>query len=454
LFPDAGQIVFYELEKGEAFMRMWRGLGLGIVGAGIIAFGACAQNGSAQTPASQLTDTPVAPPNTEAVRQAGITKDNSRHFGSDPDDPGPLATNLSPVLTPDAVAAAMRKVADWQLGQAEPYFSVVQKPLLDGRIWTWSVLYAGYMAASASLGEGKYRDAMEAMGKSYDWGLRSAVPSADDESVAQTYLELYLLSKDPAMIGPTKTALDAVLAKPRISVEDQLQSGGKQRIEWWWCDALFMGPPVWARMYAATGDSKYIVYLDREWAKTNQLLYDPTAHLYSRDATYVDKKEKNGQKMFWSRGEGWVMGGLARTLEYLPKDDPARMKYVTQMQEMAAALAKTQGEDGLWRPGLLDPKDWPQPEVSGSALITFGMAYGVNHGILDRKVYEPVIAKAWAGMLKHVYADGRLGDIQQTGAEPMTYKPSASYTYGVGGFLMAGSEIRKMAPMAGEKRKK
>jgi len=48
-------------------------------------------------------------------------------------------------------------------------------------------------------------------------------------------------------------------------------------------------------------------------------------------------------------------------------------------------------------------------------------------------------------MLQHIYADGRLGDIQQTGAAPSTYKPSASYNYGVGGFLLAGSELYKMS---------
>jgi unsaturated rhamnogalacturonyl hydrolase len=422
--------------------RKW----LGVVA---VAAGMMGQQAWAQTPAaSQLTDTPVAPPNTEAVRLAGIAKDNSRHFGSDPDDPGPIATDLSPAMTPKAVGAAMKKVADWQMKESEPYFSKVEKPLLDGRIWTWSVLYSGFMAASDSLGDPKYRDAMEAMGKSYNWEERSKVPGGDDQSVAQTYIELYLLKKDKAMIAPTVEGLDAVLARPRVLLDDQLHGG--KRIEWWWCDALFMSPPVWARMYAATGDKKYIAYLDEEWAKTSSLLYDPVAHLYSRDATYIPKTEKNGQKMFWSRGEGWVMGGLSRTLEYLPKDDPARVKYETQLKEMAAALAKIQGPDGLWRPGLLDPADWPQPEISGSALITFGMAWGVNNGVLDRKTYEPVIAKAWDGMLKHVYADGRLGDIQQTGAEPMTYKPSASYTYGVGGFLLAGSEIRKMEAAKGK----
>jgi len=426
-------------------MSGMRKLGVAAVAASFLAVGlqtkAWAQAPSAADQAraaTQLTDTPVTPPNNEATRLAGITKDNSRHFGSDPDDPGPIATYLSPAMTPEAVGKAMRLVADWQLGQAEPYFSVQQKPLLDGRIWTWSVLYTGYMAASASLKDDKYRLAMEQMGSSYQWQLRSKLPSADDQSVAQAYLEIYLLNKQQAEIAPTQAALDELLAAPRVPL------GTDKRIAWWWCDALYMGPPVWARMYAATGDMKYINYLDEEFAKTSQLLYDPVAHLYSRDATFINQKEKNGQKMFWSRGEGWVMGGLARTLDYLPKDDPARVKYETQLREMSAAIAKIQGPDGLWRAGMLDPQDYAEPEISGSALMTFGMAWGVNHGVLDRKTYEPVIAKAWAGMLKHVYADGRLGDIEQTGSLPMAFKPSASYTYGVGGFLLAASEIRTM----------
>ncbi len=426
-------------------MSVRQKFGVLAIAAGVCMFGSIPQSALAQPPAAptaspkELTDTPVAPPNTEAMRLAGIAKDNSREFGSDPDDPGPLAKDLSPAITKAAVGTAMRKVADWQLAQSQQYFTAIDRARqLDGRIWTWSVLYAGYSAAAATLPEEKYRDAMEKIGQAYNWGLRAAVPGGDDQSIAQMYLELYLTDKKPEQIAPTKTALDAVLAAPRVEL------GSNQKIAWYWCDALFMAPPVWARMYAATGDMKYIRYLDEEFAKTSMLLYDPLAHLYSRDATFIDKKEKNGQKMFWSRGEGWVMGGLARTLEYLPKDDPARVKYETQLREMAAAVAKLQGTDGLWRSGMLDPA-YDQPEMSGSALMTFGLAWGVNNGVLDRKTYMPVIDKAWAGMLKHVYADGRLGDIQQTGAQPAKFKPSASYNYGVGGFLLAGSELYKMS---------
>jgi rhamnogalacturonyl hydrolase YesR len=121
---------------------------------------------------------------------------------------------------------------------------------------------------------------------------------------------------------------------------------------------------------------------------------------------------------------------------------------------MAAALAKIQNPDGLWTSGLLDPAAYDNlPEISGSALMTFGIAWGINNGILDRKVYTPVVTRAWAGMLKHIYADGRLGDIQQTGAAPSTFKPSASYNYGVGGFLLAGSELYKMTGDTPRKKK-
>jgi unsaturated rhamnogalacturonyl hydrolase len=127
----------------------------------------------------------------------------------------------------------------------------------------------------------------------------------------QTYLELYLLKKNLAMMAPTRAELDALLATPHVS-----KKAGKS-IPWWWCDVLFMAPPVWARMYAATGDRKYIAYIDEEWAKTSDLLYDKQEHLYARDADYLTRTEANGKKMFWSRGNGWVMGGLVWTLQYL-----------------------------------------------------------------------------------------------------------------------------------------
>ena len=364
-------------------------------------------------------------------QQQGIDRDIARHFGDAPANPGPKA-KLSGSTKPADVRAAMRKVADWELSWSQPYFD---------RIWTWSALYAGFMAASPALNDPKYRDAMQGMGEKFHWELRSEIPNADDQSVAQTYLELDLLSQSPEKAAPTRAALDRLLggaAAPIPAVQ--------AKIPWWWCDALFMAPPVWTRMYAVTHDAKYLEYMNQHWWETSDLLYDKERHLYYRDVTYLQKTDQKGNPVFWSRGNGWVMGGIARTLDYLPQDYKDRGRYEQQLREMAAAVAAIQDkQSGLWHSDLLDVEDYPQPEVSGSALITFGLAWGVNHGVLDRATYLPVIAKAWRGLVGEVYADGRLGNIQQTGAAPAYYLPSSSYNYGVGGFLLAGAQVEQLS---------
>jgi unsaturated rhamnogalacturonyl hydrolase len=364
------------------------------------------------------------------AQQADIDKDTSRHFGNSPTDPGPFATNLSPALKPKAIDAASRKVADWELMNWQPWFD---------QTWTSSVLYTGFMAESDSTGDPKYWVAMAEVAKKYDNSLKDRLPNADAQSIAQMYLELYLKGgkKDKALIASTQADLDSVIGLDTLKP-------GDARLPWWWCDALFMAPPVWARMYAATGDARYIDYLDKQWARTSALLYDNGEHLYARDESYKAKRGPNGKKIFWSRGEGWVMAGIARTVPSLPKDDLRRGFYEQQLREMSARVAGLQDKDGLWHASLLDPEDYPLPEVSGSALMTFAMAWGVNHGVLDAKVYRPVIEKAWRGMLQHIYADGRLGCIQQTGAEPAYYLPGSSFDYGVGGFLLAAAEIKQM----------
>jgi len=370
-------------------------------------------------------------PKPTPAMQAGIDKDTSRHFGDAPVDPGPLATDVSPALNTAAVDHVTRKVADWDLARSRPYWD---------QIWTESVMYAGFMAVSDATGDPKYRDAMTSMAEGFHYGFRSKLSNADDESIAQTYLELYLQGgkKNQAILDSVRANLDQTIDLPTLRP-------GDPRIPWWWCDALFMAPPVWARMYAATGERKYIDYLDKQWALSYDLMWDKDEHLYARDGSFVGKLGPNGKKIFWSRGEGWVMGGIARTLQYLPKDDPRREFYIQNLKDLAARTAQLQDTDGLWHSSMLDAKDFPAPEVSGSALIVFGMAYGINEGFLDAATYKPVIERAWRAMVtQHIYADGRLGDIQQTGAEPAYYLPSSSFNYGVGGFMLAGAELHRM----------
>jgi rhamnogalacturonyl hydrolase YesR len=340
--------------------------------------------------------------------------------------PGPVAQDLSPRFTKPDLAKAMKVVADWQL---------TRMPDVPQTDWTWAALYAGFMGVPDAVAGDKYRNAMMNIANKLEWQPGPRVEHADDQAVGQMYIEQYFLHKDPKMMAPMKARLDAEIATPDDPAKPL----------WWWCDALFMAPPVFADMAKATGDKKYLDFMDREWKITTDLLYEKNEHLYARDATFLEKHEKNGKKLFWSRGNGWVMGGIVRVLKQLPKNSPLRPKYVALLKEMAAASLAIQGKDGLWRPGLLDPDAYPLPEISGSAFITYALAYGVNEKILDQKTYAPAVEKAWGGMLTHVYADGRLGAIQPVGAAPGAYTETSSYVYGVGAYLLAGSEIYRTA---------
>jgi unsaturated rhamnogalacturonyl hydrolase len=346
--------------------------------------------------------------------------------GDTPTTPPPLATDLSPELTKKNVSHAMQKVADWQLARAEPGFN---------QDWTFAALYTGFMAVPKAANGEKYQKAMLQMAQKFNWQPGPRVSNADDAAIGQTYLDLYFRHHDPAMLAPIREREDAVMALP----------DNPEKPLWWWCDALFMGPPVFTKLSRAANDRKYLDFMDHQWWITSELLYSPSNHLYFRDKSFLDKHEANGYSIFWSRGNGWVFAGLAKVLAEMPKDYPSRTKYVTQFKEMAEELASLQGADGLWRPGLLDANAYPLPENSGSAFFVFGFAYGINSGILERAKYQPVVQKAWTGLLSHIYEDGRLGCIQPVGAAPGDYTAASSYVFGTGAFLLAGSEVYRMA---------
>jgi rhamnogalacturonyl hydrolase YesR len=338
----------------------------------------------------------------------------------------PIATDLSPKLKRKDVARAIQKVGDWQLERAHAHFN---------QDWTYAALYAGFMAVPEGAGGKKYQDAMLEMGKKFNWQLGPRIEHADDAALGQTYLDLYFLYHDPAMITPTRERMDAVMRLPDDA----------EKPLWWWCDALFMAPPVLVKLAKATGDRKYLDFMDREWWITSNLLYSQKDRLYYRDKSFFGAHEANGSRVFWSRGNGWVFAGLARVLAEMPTDYPSRPRYVAQFREMAAEVALLQGTDGLWRAGLLDEANYKLPENSGSAFFTYGFAYGINSGILDRKRYKPIVEKALRGLLAHVYEDGRLGSMQPIGAAPGAFTETSSYVYGTGAFMLAGSEVYRLA---------
>ena len=139
------------------------------------------------------------------------------------------------------------------------------------------------------------------------------------------------------------------------------------------------------------------------------------------------------------------MGGLVRMLQHLPAGDPDRGRFEQQFKEMSATILACQQDDGLWRSSLLDPASYPLKETSGSGFYTYALAWGVNNGLLERAKYEPAVLKAWAALVACVAADGKLTHVQPIGADPKKFAEDATEVYGVGAFLLAGSEVYRLA---------
>ncbi|MBC8128237.1 MAG: DUF4861 family protein [Gloeobacteraceae cyanobacterium ES-bin-144] len=330
----------------------------------------------------------------------------------------------------------MERVADWQLANPSKH---------DPTDWTQGAGYTGIMALAGISGDRKYLDAMLEMGRSNRWFLGPIPYHADDHVVGQTYAELYFRFRDPHMISLLRNRFDDILEYPREGELNFKTRGNQNR--WSWCDALFMAPPAWLRLYAATGDKRYLDLAVDHWWRTSDYLYDKEEHLYFRDSTYFDKREANGKKVYWGRGNGWVMGGLVRMLQYLPANHASRARFEEQFKDMCAKLLTCQQADGLWRASLLDPENYPLKEASSSGFNAYAFAWGVNQGLLDRGKYEPAVRKAWSALVACVQADGKLTHVQPIGADPQKFPDDSTEIYGVGAFLLAGNEVYRMALM-------
>lgn len=346
-----------------------------------------------------------------------------------------LAGNPSEKLFKSSqIKKTMNRVAAWQL----------ENPKHQLWDWTNGAFYAGVSEAYKTTGSKKLLNAMISMGEANQWKAGPRLHHADDHAICQTYIDVFRIKKDQKMIDPTVKTIDEFLATP-YPVKLPLMP-----VTWWWCDALFMAPPAYVKLGVTLNDNKYLEASDKLFKECYDLLYDKEEHLFARDIRYkVDQKEvlkeANGEKIFWSRGNGWVMGGLVRVMEELPADYKELPFYQQLFKEMAAKIASIQQEDGLWRASLLDPASYPGGEASGSGFYCYALAWGINNGLLDAATYSPVVKKAWVALNGLVQADGRVGWCQPIGQDPKkNFNAEAWEVYGAGAFLLAGSEVIKL----------
>lgn len=339
------------------------------------------------------------------------------------------------------VHATLKKVADWQINTPLKY------PTAD---WTNGALFAGMAEWAKVAGEETYFGWLKELGEKQQWTYnQTGQPSrryfADDYCIGQMYVELYRKYKQPEMIAPMKAYFDQILADPStVDLKFVFTDTSWATERWSWCDALFMGPTVWAKMANVTGNGKYLDFMVKEYKVATDYLYSPSDQLYFRDSRYFDTPEANGAKMFWGRGNGWVFAGLPVIIRELPKNYDHTAYFVKLYRDMAAKILSLQDSAGYWHASLLDPASYPNPEMSATGFFMYGLAWGINNGYLDRKTYLPAVIKGWDAMQKAVLPDGKVGWIQPIGENPKKVTRDMTEVYGVGAFLLAGTEIYKL----------
>jgi rhamnogalacturonyl hydrolase YesR len=335
--------------------------------------------------------------------------------------------SLEDIYEPQSLGLIMEKTLQWQL------LNPVSKNDGNGMLWARSAFYIGIMAAAESLQEEKYFRVARDWGDSRRWKMGNRYDHADDHSAGQVFAELHLHQPNRAPIDDVQQTFDRLLT-----------DGREGRELYWWADALFMSPPVLARLYAITGDEAYLDFLGEMWWDSYEFLYDQEEDLFFQSHWFFNHKTPNGFKTFWARANGWVMAGTVRVLQHLPTDNQYHTRFVSLHQAMAERIVTLQQEDGLWRPSLLDSAQAPYPETSSTGFFTYALAWGVNNGYLDRETYQPHIMAAWQGMVEAIHPNGMLGWVQPGGSEPDKVTYDNFQEFGTGAFLLAGSEIYKM----------
>lgn len=323
---------------------------------------------------------------------------------------------------------------------------VTDKPR-PSNIWTRAVYYEGLMAMYKLNPDTAYLNYALRWGEFHKWGLRDGIKTrnGDNQSCGQTYIDLYIIDRyKEERIRDIKACVDSMLSTDKID-------------DWNWIDAMQMAMPVFARLGTIYNDKRYFdrmneMYLYTKLKHGTSGLYSTIDHLWWRDKDFVPPyKEPNGESCYWSRGNGWVVAALVRTIEFLPAKSKYRKEYIVTLKEMFEALVPLQRNDGFWNVSLKDPTHFGGKEVTGTALFVYGMARGINEGFISKKTYLPVVMKAWNALTtESLHPNGFLGFVQGTGKEPKDSQPVGYDNvpnfedFGLGCFLLAGSEVYKL----------
>lgn len=312
-----------------------------------------------------------------------------------------------------------------------PLFRRLQTNPVDLHDWNHGILYQGLVAFSRRTGEDAPADLVATIGRENHWEIGKApwrsFDHPDDFAIGAAYVALAPLRPEPAMLHPLRSRLRQVMA-----------SAGPT--DPWWIDALAMAPPTWADLACHDRDRAPLQLAAARSLQVAKELQSPEQRLFFRDQRQKLQAEEAGRTpVFWGRGNGWAVAGLARVLARLPAENPRRDPLLRLYRDTVEALMARRTSDGQL------PTDLARPEMGGetsaTALLVFAVTHGINSGLLERQRWQAPILFSWEHLLTRVKASGELADVQPPGETPGPSHHLSLQPFAAGLVLMAGEEV-------------
>lgn len=344
----------------------------------------------------------------------------------------------------------------------------------EGMKWDYAqhVTLLGMLELSTYTGDPKFARFVEK--STHTWispdggisGYKLEDYNIDNLAPGRTLLALYKLTGD----GRYKSAATTLVSQ--LGTHPRTRGGGfwhkKRYANQMWLDGLYMGEPFYAKYTDSFGEGRDAWDdVAKQFRLIDGHLYDPKTGLYYHgwDEAKVQKwadKETGRSASFWGRGVGWWVMAQVETLEYFPKDHPARADLSAILKKTADGIVKWQDPaSGLWWQ-VLDQGDRKGNylEATASSMFTYALSRAVREGLLPDS-YLTTAKTGYAGIIRQMIRVGVAGDVNLTGCcqvaglgQPDRRDGSFDYYIsepvvendlkGIGPFVQAGIELDRL----------
>ena len=346
-----------------------------------------------------------------------------------------------------------------RVGRLADYVTATSDPKMK---WMWGEALLGYALDELDRENGteRYTDFL----CSYCDYWAKADPAVDQSDTAAPGLITYAMYKrtqNPEYKRLTDKVLDYIRYEPRLYLDCLNHLGcskkGKLYPKSVWIDSVMMFS-VFTSLYAReSADTELLNFAARQPKQYASMMLNEKDNLWAHSYWVGAKHAFPRRRLFWGRGNGWVICGFPMILDNIGLDHPEAPGIIELFQKTSEALLGCMREDYTFGT-LLKYKSYR--ELSATALISAGWLHGIRCGYLDESFLDPAkkAFEACVNAIEESEAGIYMPEISGP-TIPVPLFPKLGYklvplgknwSYGIAALIFAAIEYKKCLEKYGE----